>query len=163
MQFNLLIMKYIVRAIKYFFYFSAIITIIMAIMVMLKLVGPDVETMFRNGYDSLWQIAIMFATVAAFYPMFGFMKKDALIPGAFDEIRGDIVAFMNERGYKLEKEDGENMSFRLKSTVNSLSRMCEDRITFTRNVSGYQLEGLRKDVVRLVNGLEYKFRHNEEN
>ena len=69
---------------------------------------------------------------------------------------------MEEKGYRLEKEDGENLTFRLKNPINRLSRMYEDRITFTRTVSGFQLEGLRKDVVRIVYGLEYKFRHNEE-
>ena len=155
-------MKYIVRAIKYFFYFTFVIVIIMSILVMLKLVGPGIETMFRNGYDSLWQIALMFGIVAAFYPMFGFMKKDAIVSGSYDEIKNGIFAYMEEKGYRLEKEDGENLTFRLKNPIHRLSRMYEDRITFTRTVSGFQLEGLRKDVVRIVYGLEYKFRHNEE-
>jgi len=79
----------------------------------------------------------------------------------FDLSKADF-AYMEEKGYRLEKEDGENLTFRLKNPINRLSRMYEDRITFTRTVSGFQLEGLRKDVVRIVYGLEYKFRHNEE-
>jgi hypothetical protein len=155
-------MKYIVRAVKYFFYFSIITVILMSVLVLLKVVDPNIETMFRNGYNSLWQIAIMFAVIAAFYPMFGFMEKDALIPGEFEEIKKGVVAYMEDSNYRLEREEGENMTFRLKNPVNRLSRMFEDRITFTRNATGFRLEGLRKDVVRTVNGLEYRFRHEED-
>ena len=35
-----------------------------------------------------------------------------------------------------------------------LSKMYEDRITLTRTPDGYQMEGLRKDVLRLAVGIE---------
>lgn len=154
-------MKYFIRAVKYFLYFSIIVTIIMAALVLFKVIDADIELMFRNGYDSLWQIALMFAAVSAFYPMLGFMKKDALIPGEYKDIRQTVVEHMQEKGYSLETENGEDLTFRLRNGINRLSRMYEDRISFTRNFSGFQVEGLRKDVVRIVYGLEYKFRNKE--
>lgn len=41
--------------------------------------------------------------------------------------------------------------------------MLEDRITMTRTLGGFEVEGLTKDVVRIIGGLEYKFRRNDEN
>lgn len=154
-------MKYFIRAVKYFFYFSIIVTIIMAALVFFKVIDSNIELMFRNGYDSLWHIALMFAVISAFYPMLGFMKKEALIPGEYKDIRQTIVEYMQEKGYALENENGENLTFRLRNGINRLSRMYEDRISFIRNFSGFQVEGLRKDVVRIVYGLEYKFRNKE--
>ena len=49
-------MKYIVRAIKYFFYFSILLIIILSVLVLAHVVDGNIETMFRNGYNSLWQI-----------------------------------------------------------------------------------------------------------
>lgn len=126
-----------------------------------KVIDSNIELMFRNGYNSLWHIALMFAVVSAFYPMLGFMKKEALIPGEYKDIRPAIVEYMQEKGYALETENGENLNFRLRNGINRLSRMYEDRISFIRNFSGFQVEGLRKDVVRIVYGLEYKFRNKE--
>ena len=143
--------KYIIRAIKYFFYFTILLIIILAVLILAHVVDGNIETMFRDGYNSLWQIAIMFAAVSAVYPVFGFVKKDAMVPGEYSE----------NRGYRLEKEDGENMSFRSRSLLNRISRMCEDRITFTRTLGGFTLEGLRKDTIRLIYGLENAMRSNE--
>lgn len=156
------VLKYIVRAIKYFFYFSILMIVLLSILVLAHIVDGNIESMFRNGYKSLVQIAVMFGCVSAVYPVFGFVKKDALIPGEFSDIRDGIVSYMENRGYRLEKEDGENMSFRNRSVFNRLSRMCEDRITLTRVIGGYRLEGLRKDVIRLIYGLESKFRESEQ-
>lgn len=154
-------MKYIVRAVKYFFYFVFLLVILMGILVLTGFVSADISKMFRNGYDSLWQIAIMFACVAAIYPKFGFMKKEALIPGEYGEIRPTLVKFMEDKGYALEKEDDEKITFRVRSVAKKLTRMYEDRITFTRDLGGFQVEGLRKDVVRLIYGLEGCFREEE--
>ena len=39
-----------------------------------------------------------------------------------------------------------------------MAKMWEDRLTFTRQPGGYDIEGLRRIVVRIAGGLEYKFR-----
>lgn len=151
-------LKYIVRAIKYFFYFSFIMIIIMSVLVLAHVVDGNIETMFRDGYNSLWEIGLMFAAVSAIYPMFGFVKKSTAIPGEFSEIRPTIVKYMESKGYKLEREEGENMTFRNRMFLNKLSRMYEDRITFTRELGGFSIEGLRKDTIRIIYGLENAFR-----
>jgi hypothetical protein len=154
-------MKYIVRALKYFVYISLIVTVIMLILVALKLVSPDVNVMFREGWGSILKIAVMFLAVSAIYPKFGYAKRGVRINGSYAEIRDGVVAFMEERGYELETEEGENMTFRLRNKFNRAARTWEDRITLTRELAGFYMEGISKDVARLASGLEFKFRNPE--
>lgn len=155
-------MKYIIRALKYFVYIFVLMSLVLGIMVALGLVSSDINVMFRNGYKSLGQIAIMFFCVACFYPRFGFTKKGAVIPGEYKEIRDDVVKYMEDHKYVLESEQDENMTFRHTSTLSRLLKMYEDRITLTRDYAGFYFEGLTKDVVRLANGIEFKFRTPKE-
>lgn len=154
-------MRYLTRAVKYFFYFLILLVVIMALMVAFGFVEADINTMFRNGTDSLWQIGAMLVVFGAAYPYFGFMKKNTYINGEYGEIREGIVEYMFNRGYTLETEEGENMTFRAVGPLNRTFRMFEDRITMTRCMTGFVMEGLRKDVVRLSMGLEHKFRYEE--
>ena len=143
-------MKYIVRSIKYFVYISILLALVMALLVAFSLVGSDVESMFRGGYKSLWQIALLFAAVAAIYPKFGFICKQAAATGEFSEIKDGIVRFMEGRGYRLESEKADGMTFRMRSRVNAFFNMMEDRITITESFGGVEVEGITKEVVRLV-------------
>lgn len=154
-------MQYLIRAIKYFFYFLIILVVIMAVMIAIGAVEPDIATMFRNGYDSLWQIGAMLVVFGAIYPFFGFMKKETIVPGEYSEIREGVIMYMISRGYRLEKEEGENLYFRANGPLNKAFRMFEDRISMTRSYAGFTMEGLRKDVIRLSMGLEYKFRNED--
>jgi len=61
---------------------------------------------------------------------------------------------MDLHGYRLEKEDAESMSFVKRSVISRLLKMWEDRITISYDVAGLRLEGISKDLVRLVSGLE---------
>jgi len=159
---NELQMKYLIRALKYFVWFCVILTITLYVMAALGVVEPNIESMFRGGTKSLWQIAILFLVLAAIYPFSGFMRKDVIIPGEYSAIRDKVIKFMESRGYSLETEEGENMTFRLRSKVGAAFKMFEDRITFTRTSFGFEAEGLRKVVVRIASGLEYAFKEGTE-
>lgn len=154
-------MQYLVRAIKYFFYFLIVLVLVMTVLVLIHAVEADPEKMFRNGTDSLWQMGAMLVVFGAIYPFFGFTKRETIVPGEYSEIRGGVIKFMESRGYELEKEEGENIYFRQKSIVNKIFRMYEDRISMTRSFSGFTMEGLRKDVIRLSLGLEYQSRNED--
>lgn len=152
-------MKYIIRAVKYFFYFCILLALMLGILILTGTAeASSIDTLFKDGYNSLVKIAILFGGVSAIYPLFGFQKKDAVIPGEYKEIRGKVVEYMENHGYKLETEEGQNMTFRSRSVVNRIFRMFEDRITLTRTISGFDVEGLRRDVVRLAYGMEHAAR-----
>lgn len=63
---------------------------------------------------------------------------------------------MESRGYELETEENQIMTFRLHSKVSRIAKMLEDRVTFIKVPEGFEVEGLRKDIIRLISGLEYK-------
>ena len=68
-------MKYLIRSIKYFFYFSAVTAIIIFMLVFIGAVEGDISQIFDGGYSALWKIAIFFALVAAVYPKVGFITR----------------------------------------------------------------------------------------
>lgn len=144
-------MKYLIRSIKYFFQLIIVLTLFIVVLSMLKLVESDPAKIFVNGYDSLWQIAAIVAVFAAIYPKFGYASRRIYINGDFDQIFPIVEEEMQERGYRLENRTGEDLNWRLRSTVARISRLWEDRITMTRTLNGWTLEGPGKDVMRIVN------------
>ena len=58
-------MKYIIRALKYFCYLIVLLAVIILALVLTGFVEADLSKMFVNGYDSLWQIALIMLFFAA--------------------------------------------------------------------------------------------------
>jgi hypothetical protein len=79
-----------------------------------------------------------------------------MLAGSWEERKAEIIELMEQRGYRLEKVDVNGATFRYRNLINRFSKMLEDRITITQEFGGFEIEGLRKDVVRLVMHLEYK-------
>ena len=151
-------MKYVVRAIKYFAYLAIILCVFIVLLSLFGLIGNSVDEIFKDGAQSLLKIAGILVVFAALYPRLGFGTRNVFIPGSYEQIHGGVIDVMHERGYVLENEEGENLKFRLQSPVTRVFRMLEDRVTFTRTATGFELEGPTKDLVRVANALEYKFR-----
>ena len=147
-------MKYLVRSIKYFFYFSIVCTLIITALVLIGAVEGNVDAIFEEGYRSVIKIAIFFLLVAAVYPKLGFITRTLETDKSWNEIRETAVNYMAENRYEIESETPDMVTFRIKGTVGRLTKMYEDRITFTRTGQGWNLEGLRKDAFRLASGLE---------
>lgn len=151
-------MKYIVRAVKYFFYFSIICAAIVGALVLCGMVESDIDLMFRGGWNAVWKILVLFAVVGAVYPKVGFITRDAITENLPEDYLEGLSEYMRDRQYVLEKHEGGITSYRHKGMLNRLTRMFEDRITFTRTESGFEVEGLRKDVIRICMGLESRYR-----
>ena len=152
-------MKYIVRAVKYFIYICVLVTIILLVLVLTHFVSSDINVMFKEGWRSVAKILVVFAGIAAIYPLFGYRKLLAGVLGELGGLRDGIVKCMEERGYRLESEDSETMTFRSRSVLNRIFRVWEDRITVTKTLGGFEVEGLSRDVARIVPALEYRFRN----
>ena len=149
-------MKYLVRSVKYFFYFAIITSLIVTALVMIGAVEGDIDSIFRGGYSALWKIAIFFAIVATVYPKVGFITREIPVDKDWDEIRETAVGYFRDRRYDIESESASEVTFRLRGAVGRLTKMNEDRLTLRRTADGYTLEGLRKDVLRLAIGLEHR-------
>ena len=154
-------MKYIVRAVKYFIYICVLVSIILLVMVLAHFVSSDINVMFKEGWKSVAKIALVFAGIAAIYPLFGYRRLLAGVLGELSGLHDDVIKCMEERGYRLESEDGETMTFRSRSLLNRIFRVWEDRITVTKTLGGFEVEGLSRDVARIVPALEYRFRNPE--
>lgn len=154
-------MKYLIRSVKYFFYFAIITSLVLYGLILLGMADSNIENNFEGGYDDFWKMGLFFAAVAAIYPKLGFMNRKLYIAPSQD-IMGEVVLFLQDRGYTLENQTADTITFRLRSPLSRLIKMCEDRITITRTLDGYYMEGLRKDVIRLASGLEYKLQNPED-
>ena len=150
-------MKYTIRAIKYFFYFSILTTAIITALILIGAVENDINAIFEGGAKSLWKIAVFFAAVAAVYPKVGFMTRKVEVNRDWNEIREEALEFFKDRRYELESETADKISFRIKGVQGRLAKMYEDRVTVTRVFDGYEFEGLRKDVLRIATGFETRF------
>ena len=149
-------MKYIIRAVKYFIYFSLTCAIIVTVLVTIGAVEGNIDSIFEEGYRSIGKIAAFFAVVAAVYPKLGFITRGISVSGSWEEIREQTLEFMTERRYELESESPEKVTFRVKGIAGKLSKMYEDRLTMTRTIDGWQMEGLRKDALRISSALEHR-------
>ena len=147
-------MRYLVRSIKYFFYLMIVLSLIIAVLVFAGFVEADIETMFTHGYVSLWQIALMMAVFALIYPRFGFSKRCAHVYGEQAEQKARLFEIMQRMGYAVEKDEEGCASFIKKGFLSRLLKMYEDRISCSFGVNGIEIEGLTRDVVRLVSHLE---------
>lgn len=154
--------KYLIRAAKFFIYACLILALMIFILIFIGAAEADISTLFRGGYNSLWEIAIAFAVISAIYPSVGYIKRNATIPGKWEDIRSGVVDQMETRGYRLEKECDQVLYFRKNSLMFRIFRLGEDRITISAIFTGVSIEGSRKDVFRLVAALEYALGQHEE-
>ena len=148
-------MRYLVRSLKYFVRLAVILVIIMAVLMLAKVVPSNIEELFVNGYNSLWQIALLILVFAAIYPKFGYCSRRALVPGPDEEVKPLLDNVMRSHGYAQEQRSDGKLCYRKTATGDRATRLWEDRITVDRLVTGYELEGRAKDVVILVNALTY--------
>lgn len=147
-------MKYIIRSLKYYCYLILLLAIIILVLVLTGFVEADLSQMFVNGYDSLWQIALVMLVFAVIYPRFGFSSRTAHLYGSPEELRPDVTRVMESLGYRMEKEQDGGWAFRRRSALSRALKMWEDRITVKPSGAGLLVEGLTRDLARVVSALE---------
>jgi hypothetical protein len=155
-------MKYIIRAIKYFFYFAFLTTALVTVLVFIGAVESNIEAIFEGGYTALWKMAAFFGVVAAAYPSLAFIKRNIPAKGEFSAMKTEIKEYMADHRYELESETDNALTFRVRGIAGKLAKMYEDRITITSAFEGIQIDGLRKDVIRLATGLEARLNPQED-
>jgi hypothetical protein len=150
-------MRYIIRAVKYFIRVSIFFGAILLALMLSGLVSKDVNVAFQNGWQSIGWIAVMFAAVSAAYPFFGYTSRRIPLLGDQAEYRGQIEEAFRERGYVPSGEG----RFRLASPLARAFRLWEDAITVTTPLGYLEVEGLGRDLVRVVSSLERHLKNNE--
>ncbi len=165
-------MKYFVRAVKYFIFLVCLIVIIMAVLVLAEFVEGNIESMFKNGYDAIWQIALFLAVIAAVYPKVGFGTRKVMIYTSWEDFKKSARALMEANDYVLDSESADCLVFKQRLFIRKIPRYFEDKITITLNPDEegaerltdeipenadqrccVSVEGLTKDVLRTVSRL----------
>lgn len=147
-------MKYIVRSLKYFCYLLVLLALIIGILTATGFVEADLSTMFINGYDSLWQIALIMLFFALIYPRFGFSRRTVRLYGSPEELRPVLLRVMEDLGYRMESEGNGDYAFLRRSGLSRALKMWEDRICISTSGAGLEIEGLTRDLPRIVSALE---------
>lgn len=147
---------YLRRALKYFIQLTIIFAVIIAILMLSGMVGKDVNVAFRNGWKSIEIILAAFLAMGFVYPLLGYTKRKIQSNGDPAEKWPSIDSAMELRGYKLKEETEDGRIYILKSGLNRATRLWEDGITITPVLGGFQVEGLSRDLARVVMSLERK-------
>ena len=154
-------MRYTIRAAKYFLSMAVIVTLILVGLTYYATGSFDFSRSLDNGWTSVIYIGLILLIFSAVYPKFGYRERPLDIRGDREEMAGVIRSYMDTRGYRLEKDEDGLMTFRNRSALVRFFRVWEDRVTFTPTHSGYTIEGLNRDIVRFLSGIEYKYQNRD--
>lgn len=147
-------MRYLIRTLKYYVYYCIIIALVVFIMIKAGYAEPNLDELFVNGKDSLWQLALIIALFAAVYPRIGFSRKTIHIGSDLSAVRYQIISVADRLGYKLQEESASSLSFVRRSPFSRALKMWEDKISLSPTNGGIEIEGITKDIVRIKSMLE---------
>ena len=92
--------------------------------------------------------------------------------GGLADVSGSLPVALAARGHRvavilplynsISTRWREKMTFRLTSKINAVARMLEDRVTVCAVPDGLEVEGITKDVIRIISNLEYRLRNGNE-
>lgn len=150
------------RALKYFIQITFIFAVVIGILMLSGMASKDIDTAFRNGWQSVWLILAAFAVMSLIYPFFGYGKRQIRANGDPSDHWKAIEEALDFRGYVPAGETPEGgRKFHLKSGVSRVARLWEDTITINPVLDGFQAEGLTRDLVRVVMLLDHKLNQYE--
>ena len=148
---------YLRRALKYFIQLTIIFAIIIGILMLSNMASKDINTAFRHGWQSVHMILAAFAVMSLIYPFFGYGKRQVQATGDPSDHWKNIEKIMASRGYSFVGETPEGgQKFKLENVVSRVARLWEDTITINPVLGGFQVEGLNRDLVRVVMALDRK-------
>ena len=152
-------MRYLIRALKYLIYFAIIFVLMVGIIYLFssqKAAGLSFVDLFKEG--SLPKIMLFFVAVAALYPYLSFQKKELYLNGPFTNYAEMIDEVMQSLDYVLETKEPNCVTYVKRSAYARLTRMYEDRITFSTADNPVIVEGYRKDLLRILSLINHRVR-----
>ena len=132
-----------------------------------EIAGMSLEEVLKLRYQGERGMLLIaaFVGLAAFYPLFGFMKMrvDSCIYNR-DAVRLDNA--MHTFGFKLKEDRGNVKIYGAESMLRRMSLMFEDEIEVHIFASGIEMRGLRRSVARVgyqLSAYIHNSRFEEEN
>lgn len=155
-------MKYLIRSVKYLFYFTFMCTIVLVLTFHFSVKPEGLTLMDMLMVDgSLYKMLAFFIAVAAIYPALGFQKKEVYVSN-FKEHKKEIIELFENANYVVASESATTISFKLRNPFLRILRICEDYITIDFSGNTIMMEGLRKDILRFSRSIEYICREGAE-
>lgn len=160
--------KYIVRALKC----MVLVMIMFCIVITIVFYTSEHDAAMKpwNLFDqsSLTKILIFFLAYSFVYPLIGYGKRELALGGELETRRQEIANLLAEMNfvpvYKEAMEGEFNvLKFQNKSAFIRALRMGEDKVTFTQKDGLVEVEGQRKDIMRVVRKIEWYLQQRSEN
>lgn len=145
-------MKYAVRSLKYLLFICVLYVALMWLS-SISTYGGAVDTMTllkaQLSSDRGTSLIVAFVALALFYPKFGYVRR--VIAGA--DIETDRVRIDNAMqlyGFKFEEVRDDALVYRADGVVRRVILLFEDEILVRRVEGGIEVEGKRRQAVRII-------------
>lgn len=145
-------MKYAVRSLKYLLFISVLYVALMWLSSISTYGGAvDAMTLLKAqlSSDRGTSLIVAFVALALFYPKFGYVRR--VIAGA--DIEADRVRIDNAMqlyGFKFEEVRDDALVYRADGVVRRVILLFEDEILVRRVEGGIEVEGKRRQAVRII-------------
>ena len=145
-------MKYAVRSLKYLLFICVLYVALMWLSSISTYGGAvDTMTLLRAQLASnrgVW-LVVAFVALALFYPKFGYVRR--VIEGAdMDADRVRIDNAMQLYGFKFAEVRDGGLVYRAEGVVRRIILLFEDEIIVRRVEGGIEVEGKRRQAVRII-------------
>ena len=146
-----LIMRYLIRAVKYFFAFCVLYVGVVWLSILTQK-GMDISV-----WDSISatmatergrMLALAVVALSAAYPFFGFVKRSVKWDMATDADR--LVEIFAAAGFALKEQGGGKMIFKANNILDRLVMLFEDEIVVEQQGEQITLDGIRRGVAKVI-------------
>ena len=146
-----LIMRYLIRAVKYFFAFCVLYVGVVWLSILTQK-GMDVSV-----WDSISatmatergrMLALAVVALSAAYPFFGFVKRSVKWDMATDADR--LVEIFAAAGFALKEQGEGKMVFKANNILDRLVMLFEDEIVVEQQGEQITLDGIRRGVAKVI-------------
>ena len=151
-------MRYFIRFFKYVIYLGVILIAILALVFYTSNHGEMTHFWEMIPPSNYWQVALFLIVFAAIYPLFGFVNRKVYLNRPFEHDRDTLIECILHANYRIETDNGKQITFRLKSSFLRFMRMYEDAVILDYSDNPISLDGLRRDVYRFSRSMEYRVR-----
>ena len=146
-----LIMRYLIRAVKYFFAFCVLYVGVVWLSILTQK-GMDISV-----WDSISatmatergrMLALAVVALSAAYPFFGFVKRSVKWDMATDADR--LVEIFAAAGFALKEQGEGRMVFKANNILDRLVMLFEDEIVVEQQGEQITLSGIRRGVAKVI-------------
>jgi hypothetical protein len=146
-----LIMRYLIRAVKYFFAFCVLYVGVVWLSILTQK-GMDISV-----WDSISatmatergrMLALAVVALSAAYPFFGFVKRSVKWNMATDADR--LVEIFAAAGFALKEQGEGKMIFKANNILDRLVMLFEDEIVVEQQGEQITLDGIRRGVAKVI-------------